>query len=241
MRKKHKSLQASPDGVALIRKACESKGWIWDAGKNDHPLIEASKHIEPGKAWPIRGALDNIYADGIHEGSWRRFLKGEKVPVQVFMAYCYALDLAWECVVDLNQIDAQLPFNLPKFPKAEDQPKQDASRFVQDVTVPDGSIFKPNEKFLKIWEVCNSGNVSWENRYLTRIGMNNGAGLIISPRRVRIAKTFPGQNVQIKVELQAPEAGGTYQAIWKMTFADGTLCFPNNYKYGLFVTINVIQ
>ncbi|NES23768.1 MAG: hypothetical protein F6K41_33820 [Symploca sp. SIO3E6] len=116
---------------------------------------------------------------------------------------------------------------------------QDYSEFIRDVTIPDGSLIEANETFTKIWEVRNAGGVLWKDRSLTRLGDNQGFGLITSPRHVNIPDTLPGQKVLIEVELKAPESRGTYQATWKMTFADGRLCFPDRYKYGLFVVINV--
>jgi len=115
----------------------------------------------------------------------------------------------------------------------------DYSEFIQDVTIDDGSEIGANETFTKIWEVRNAGEVIWKDRYLTRLGDNQGFGLITSPRRVKIPDTLPGQKVLIEVELKAPESKGEYKATWKMTFADGRLCFPDRYESGLFVLINV--
>ncbi|HSR20131.1 MAG TPA: NBR1-Ig-like domain-containing protein, partial [Anaerolineales bacterium] len=33
--------------------------------------------------------------------------------------------------------------------------------FVSDVTIPDGTILKPGEKFTKTWRIYNSGSCSW--------------------------------------------------------------------------------
>jgi hypothetical protein len=239
MSKKRGVVRLSKDSMHLIKEALQKKKWGWSVNTHDEPLVIASTYLDPYKQWPM---VDNIYAEGINESSWRRFLKGEKISFRIFIAYCYALEVVWEHVIDLDTLDDKLPFNLPSLVQREDKNEErDVSRFLRDVTVPDGSIVKANDSFLKSWEIQNAGNIPWKNRYLTRIGKEKGFGLIISPKRVKIVDTLPDEKVLIEVELIAPEAGGTYQALFKMTFADGTFCFPNKYSYGLFVTINIIQ
>ena len=46
----------------------------------------------------------------------------------------------------------------------------DASTFVADVTVPDGTIMPPFFEFEKIWRIRNSGTVPWVGRWLARRG-----------------------------------------------------------------------
>jgi hypothetical protein len=182
----------------------------------------------------------NIYANGINGASWRRFLEGKKtIGGHAFVAYCQALDLSWENVVDPLSIDGSMPFIL--LPPSSSNDPQDASKFIRDVTIPDGTIMQPGEEFIKTWEICNSGNVPWQNRYLTRMGAYNAPALIFSPKRVKIPFTAPGSNVEISVKMKAPEVATTTSATWKMTYGSGELCFPERYKYGLAIIIHVIQ
>ena len=44
--------------------------------------------------------------------------------------------------------------------------KKDASRFIRDVTYPDGTIVQPGERFKKIWEIANGGDFPWVGRKL---------------------------------------------------------------------------
>ena len=41
----------------------------------------------------------------------------------------------------------------------------DRAEFVSDVTVPDGTDFKPNETFVKTWELQNAGTTTWTTNY----------------------------------------------------------------------------
>lgn len=209
-------------------------------------LIEASKVLDPNGVFPNEGLHNSLYADGINKASWQRFLKGErKIPLEIIAAYCSVLNIAWENVVDWSESNIKIPINtLPRNPLSTDElnsTAKDASKFIRDVTIPDGKIMEPGEKFTKTWEILNAGNMVWKNRYLMRLGKFRDPILISSPRRVKIPYTNPGQIVQISVKLKAPEVATTTEAVWKMTFEDGKLCFPDRYKYGLFVKIQVLQ
>lgn len=43
------------------------------------------------------------------------------------------------------------------------------AKFVGDVTVPDGSTFKPGVRFTKMWAMLNSGQAMWEG---TKVSCN---------------------------------------------------------------------
>lgn len=174
----------------------------------------------------------------------------ELIRLEIFAAYCLALEVPWEHVVDWPNDVAPIP--LPCLPQAlcnrdpsgnldSEQEPQDMSEFIRDVTIPDGSIMQPGEKFTKIWAIRNAGNVTWKNRYLARMGACAGTALITSAKRVKIPHTMPGQQVEIAVELRSPEVATTTTAIWKMTFSDSQLCYPHRYVYGLSVVIQVLQ
>lgn len=243
--------RASEKGLQVIRESCRQMSWTRNTVCNDESLIEASKILEPCRSWPEEGFHGRIYADGIHEGSWRRFLMGKKpISAQVFVAYCLALKVTWEDVVDWSDVNSPIPFvALPRVPLTQkscinfksDQPPQDISEFVRDVTIPDGTIMQRGEEFTKVWEIRNAGNVAWKSRCLMRLGACSGPALMTSLARVKIPRTNPGESIEVSVKLKAPEVATTTTAIWKMTFDDGTLCFPDRYKYGLSVVIQVLQ
>ena len=117
----------------------------------------------------------------------------------------------------------------------------DASRFVRDIEFVDGTVVAPNARFRKRWEIQNVGSVTWQGRNLQRVGAPEGPGLIKSPVRVPIPTTRPGDVVQLTVELVAPSTEGTSTARFKMADKHGNLCFPDRYREGLFVTVNVVE
>lgn len=114
----------------------------------------------------------------------------------------------------------------------------DASTFVGD-TIPNGTLLRPGQIFLKTWTILNSGTVPWRDRRLERQGPVTGPGLITSPSYVPILDTEPGEPVTIAVPLKAPTYDCSSISYFKMVLPDGRLCFPDNYGLGLEVLIIV--
>jgi hypothetical protein len=115
----------------------------------------------------------------------------------------------------------------------------DASTFVGDVTIADGSVMPPLTSFQKTWRVRNSGTVPWVGRRLAREGAAAGLGIPSSPAFSPIPDTPPGQLVDITVPLVASRIDCTAQIRWKMVDRDGRQFFPDRYWYGLMLIIVV--
>lgn len=88
------------------------------------------------------------------------------------------------------------------------------ARFVQDVTIPGGTIVPTGAKFTKIWRVRNEGEAAWpEETHLTFVGGDRMA----SQEAVRVAALpAPGQEVDVVVDMVAPSAPGRYTSYWKL-------------------------
>lgn len=95
-------LKASREGLGKIQQAREDIGWKVDSYKW---LEEATKILEPNR----KNNQDS--AEGISEGTWKRFLYGTKpINANAFRAYCQVLKLNWEEVVDpANPKDLNTP------------------------------------------------------------------------------------------------------------------------------------
>ena len=109
----------------------------------------------------------------------------------------------------------------------------DHSFFVGDVQSPIGILLKHGTWFTKSWRLRNTGSVRWRDRFLQRVGPNAAATLVASDRAVRIADTDPGQEVTIEVSCRAQWIESTSVAHFKMVFADGRLCWPDQYSHGV--------
>jgi len=91
--------------------------------------------------------------------------------------------------------------------------------FVTDVSIPDGTVFSPNEAFSKVWRIRSSGCSSWPNG--TRLVFVNG-NKMDGPDSVEVAETSLGSTVDVAVSLIAPVTLGTYKGYWQMQSPDGT-------------------
>lgn len=116
------SFKASEPGLAKIHQAREGKKWRWDTLDNDSCLVEASKYLEPDKGWPIEADGKRLYAGGVSQPTWKRFLQGKAITDNVFKAFCFVLGLNWEDVVDLTS-NARL------------QGREENNRFIQEFWV----------------------------------------------------------------------------------------------------------
>ena len=86
------TLKASTLGLAKIKQARKDKGWSVD---NPKWLEEASKVL--GINWEETG----YFAEGISEGTWKRFLAGKRpIKAEAFKAYSEVLSLSWEELID---------------------------------------------------------------------------------------------------------------------------------------------
>jgi hypothetical protein len=93
------------------------------------------------------------------------------------------------------------------------------SSFVADITVPDGTVIKRGEEFLKVWRIKNTGSCMWDDGFtLVFIGGDRA----IDPNDFEWTKdnpkdfVEPGEEFDVTVHLTAPKAAGEYQGTWRM-------------------------
>jgi hypothetical protein len=90
----------------------------------------------------------------------------------------------------------------------------DWAQYVNDVTVADGTRFSPGVEFTKVWRMRNIGSCTWTPYYsLTFTGGDRmqGYGFIPLPEVV-----YPGESVDIAVDLVAPSEPGRYRGYWML-------------------------
>jgi hypothetical protein len=103
-------------------------------------------------------------------------------------------------------------------------------QLISDVTIPAGTILKPEEPFTKTWKVGNNGTCNWALQYrLVFIGGNqmggepSGLGKVIEPNKW----------TQISIALAAPKQPGTYTASWRLGTQTGT-------AFGSTLTVSIV-
>jgi len=107
------------------------------------------------------------------------------------------------------------------------------ARFVEDVTIQDGTFVDAGSKFVKTWRMLNEGSTAWpEGCKLTLVGGQEMTVGGIS--EVPVPKPpAPGESVEISVELVAPPRPGRYVSYWRLVDADGV-------RFGHRVWVDVV-
>ncbi|MFI0791848.1 NBR1-Ig-like domain-containing protein [Micromonospora rubida] len=113
----------------------------------------------------------------------------------------------------------------------------DSSRFVGDVTIPDGTRVKVNARFVKVWALANVGSVDWHNRFLARMNPTGDDDGCQVPDRVTIGDTPPGEQVMISVPVTAPSRPGKCWVGWKIVDEHGRAYFPSRRPIYFMVTV----
>ncbi len=97
----------------------------------------------------------------------------------------------------------------------------DIAYFVDDVTVPDGTVLTPGQAFTKTWRIKNVGTCSWTPSYAVVFSSGNSMN---GPATQALAGNVnPGQTVDISINLTAPSTPGDYTGYWKLRNAAGVL------------------
>lgn len=94
----------------------------------------------------------------------------------------------------------------------------DSSAFISDVTIPDGAPIAAGARFVKTWQVMNTGSCTWTTAYTIAFDSGDQMG---GATTSLVNPVQPGQLVAIAVDLVAPTALGAYKGIWRMHNASG--------------------
>ena len=93
------------------------------------------------------------------------------------------------------------------------------ARFVEDISVKDGTVFTPNSIFTKTWRLQNIGTCTWTGDY--HLIFSDGDRME-GPRRLSFSESVdPGESVLLSVELVAPDEPGRYRGSWQLGTASG--------------------
>lgn len=93
-------------------------------------------------------------------------------------------------------------------------------KFVEDLTIPDGTKIVAGSTFTKTWRIRNSGSCTWDTRF--DIAFVDGTQM--TPGKIWDLKqeVKPGGTVDISIEMTAPAATGSYQANFQLVNPNGT-------------------
>jgi uncharacterized protein YkwD len=97
-------------------------------------------------------------------------------------------------------VDASIPTNPPDC--------TNSALFVTDVTIPDNTNMVGGTTFTKTWRIGNNGTCVWGPTYSLSHYSDERLG---APDSVPLGLTYPGQTLDISVDLTAPNTTGTHR------------------------------
>ncbi len=90
--------------------------------------------------------------------------------------------------------------------------------FIKDVTIPSGTVLKPQEDFTKTWKVANTGTCNWMYHYaLVFLGGDALQGTTTPLNKLVTA----GHWAEISIALSAPRDDGVYTGYWRLSDGAG--------------------
>lgn len=97
-------------------------------------------------------------------------------------------------------VDPSIPTNAPDC--------TNSALFVTDVTIPDNTNIVGGTTFTKTWRISNNGTCIWGPTYTLTHYSDERLG---APDSVPLGLTYPGQTLDISLDLTAPNTTGTYR------------------------------
>ncbi len=91
--------------------------------------------------------------------------------------------------------------------------------WITDLSIPDGSVMKANERFTKTWLVQNVGGCAWAPGFT----FSNVGGDPLGAQPLKLAKPVPsGAKYELSVEMVVPSGVyGLIQSSWRMAYEPG--------------------
>jgi hypothetical protein len=110
----------------------------------------------------------------------------------------------------------------------------DNSKFVADISVPDGTQMTPGQQFTKTWQIRNVGPCTWTTGYTLNYAYGSSTDAKMKGQPVALTNAVKtNETVDISVNLTAPSKTGTYTGYWRMRNANGS-------NFGEFFTVVII-
>ncbi|MBN2548862.1 MAG: hypothetical protein JXB15_06880 [Anaerolineales bacterium] len=95
------------------------------------------------------------------------------------------------------------------------------AQFLQDITIPAGSVLPVGTRFIKTWRVQNTGSCSWGAGYALVFASGSQLGNVTSV--ILPVEVAPGQTADLSTTLTAPLMPGYYQSSWLLRSPENTL------------------
>jgi hypothetical protein len=90
--------------------------------------------------------------------------------------------------------------------------------FLDDLTIPDGTVVIAGERLDKRWLVQNNGTCNWNDQYQVRLIAGSGLGM---PVEQKLYPALSGADVVIRMVFIAPSEPGSHRSAWQAYNAQG--------------------
>lgn len=118
----------------------------------------------------------------------------------------------------------------PTYALTRKTPRCNDSSFLSDVTIPDGTVFKPGVNFSKTWKFKNTGACGWTTAYKIVFSYGNA----MSGTDTALPKSVAsGGEVDVAVDLTSPKTNGWYGGWWRLNNGSGDY-------FGDFVYVSIL-
>ncbi len=105
------------------------------------------------------------------------------------------------------------------------------SAFVVDVTIPDDTVIKGGDTFIKTWKLKNTSACDWgKDVQVVFVGGEKMNALEFAP----VLPTIKNGEIDVSMAFIAPRDSGKYTSIWQLRLANGTI-----FGEKFYVTIKV--
>jgi hypothetical protein len=84
--------------------------------------------------------------------------------------------------------------------------------YLEDLSIPDGTVVSPGDALDKRWLVQNSGTCNWDDRYRLKFVSGSELG---APVEQTLYPARSGTEATIRILFTAPTEPGTYQSAWQ--------------------------
>ncbi len=112
------------------------------------------------------------------------------------------------------------------------------AKWIQDVTIPDGTKIAPNATFTKTWRIQNTGTCTWNTSYAVVFDSGHSSG---APATTQLPSNVPpGGTIDVSVVITAPATNGDYNWKFMLRSDSGRIFgFGAGYAYPMTCVIKV--
>jgi len=118
-------------------------------------------------------------------------------------------------------------------PQREHPSVRPRAHFVRDVTIADGSAWRPGQRVIKTWSLKNIGKVCWP-RGTKLVFVNGTVKPIENEEQPLIPLAAPSEVVEVSVKVQMPDKPGRYTGYYRLAYG------PDNLKFGHRIWLDVL-